>query len=72
MEIETVIIALGALAQETRLTIFRLLVQAGPEGKAAGYIAERLGVPLATLSFHLQQLKQARLVNARRKGTSML
>lgn len=72
MEIEVVISALGALAQETRLAIFRLLVQTGSEGKPPGLIAERLGVPLATLSFHLQQLKQARLVNARRTGTSII
>ena len=72
MEAEAVINALSALAQETRLAIFRLLVQAGPEGRAAGVIAEALGVPLATLSFHLQQLKQARLVYAQRKGTSII
>jgi ArsR family transcriptional regulator, arsenate/arsenite/antimonite-responsive transcriptional repressor len=72
MEAEAVINALGALAQETRLAIFRLLVQAGPEGRAAGAIAEALRVPLVTLSFHLQQLKQARLVRAQRKGTSII
>ena len=72
MEAEAVINVLGALAQETRLAIFRLLVQAGPEGRAAGVIAESLRVPLATLSFHLQQLKQARLVRAQRKGTSII
>jgi ArsR family transcriptional regulator, arsenate/arsenite/antimonite-responsive transcriptional repressor len=72
METEAAINALGALAQETRLAVFRLLVQAGPEGRAAGVIAELLRVPLATLSFHLQQLNQARLVRAQRRGTSII
>ncbi len=72
MEAESAITALGALAQETRLAIYRLLVQAGPEGTPAGAIAARLQVPLATLSFHLQQLKHARLVSARRQGTSII
>ena len=56
---------LGALAQETRLAIFRLLVQAGQEGLAAGVIGDRLRIPPATLSFHLKALAQARLVNSR-------
>jgi ArsR family transcriptional regulator, arsenate/arsenite/antimonite-responsive transcriptional repressor len=51
--------ALGALAQETRLEVFRLLVQTGLEGLSAGVIGERLGLPPATLSFHLDQLKFA-------------
>jgi DNA-binding transcriptional ArsR family regulator len=53
METTVAIRALGALAQETRLAIFRLLVQAGPEGRAAGTIGEALDIPPATLSFHL-------------------
>ena len=68
MESEIVIRALGALAQEHRLALFRLLVQAGPEGLAAGAIAEALGVPASSLSFHLAQLTNARLIAQRRDG----
>ena len=64
--------ALAALAQETRLDIFRLLVRAGGEGLPAGEIAERLRVPAPTLSFHLNQLKQARLVTCRRDSRSLI
>ncbi len=67
-----VIAALGALAQETRLDIFRRLVQAGGEGMAAGQIGERLGLASATLSFHLTQLRQAGLVTFRREGRSLI
>lgn len=67
-----VIAALGALAQESRLDVFRLLVQAGPEGLSAGHIAEKLGVPSATLSFHLNQLRHAGLVTYRRQGRSLI
>ncbi len=72
MEKTDAIAALGALAQDSRLDVFRLLVQAGPEGVAAGQIAERLGLAGATLSFHLNQLKQAGLVTFRREGRSLL
>lgn len=72
MEKTTAIGALGALAQESRLDIFRLLVQAGDEGLAAGGIGERLGLPSATLSFHLAQLRQAGLVTFRREGRSLI
>ena len=65
MEIKTAVAALGALAQETRLGIFRLLVEAGPGGVAAGSIGETLMVPGATLSFHLKELARAGLVSAR-------
>ena len=58
--------ALSALAQETRLAAFRMLVREAPDGVTAGVIAERLRVPPATLSFHLAQLEHARLVRARR------
>jgi ArsR family transcriptional regulator, arsenate/arsenite/antimonite-responsive transcriptional repressor len=64
--------ALGALAQETRLDVFRLLVQAGADGLPAGQIAERLGLPSATLSFHLNQLRQAGLVTFRRESRSLI
>lgn len=64
--------ALGALAQETRLAIFRLLVEHGREGLPAGRIAERLGVPSATLSFHLTQLAHAGLVDSRRESRSII
>jgi ArsR family transcriptional regulator, arsenate/arsenite/antimonite-responsive transcriptional repressor len=60
--------ALAALAQESRLAIFRLLVEQGPDGLAAGEIAERLKLPGATLSFHLKELARARLVSARQAG----
>lgn len=72
MEKLDAIAALGALAQESRLEIFRLLVQAGPDGISAGRIGERLGLPLATLSFHLNQLKQANLVTVRRESRSLI
>jgi DNA-binding transcriptional ArsR family regulator len=52
--------------------VFRLLVQAGPEGMPAGRIGERLGLPSATLSFHLNQLRQAGLVSFRREGRSLI
>jgi hypothetical protein len=58
MDKKAAIAALGALAQETRLDLFRLLVTIGPEGLPAGVIADRLGVLPASLSFHLQQLVQ--------------
>jgi DNA-binding transcriptional ArsR family regulator len=64
--------ALSALAQESRLSVFRLLVQRGPDGLAAGEIAERLDIPPATLSFHLSQLGQAGLVTSTRNGRSIV
>jgi ArsR family transcriptional regulator, arsenate/arsenite/antimonite-responsive transcriptional repressor len=67
MEIKTAVTALAALAQETRLSIYRLLVEAGPEGMAAGRISETLKVPGATLSFHLKELSRAFLVSARQE-----
>ena len=72
MEQTTAIGALGALAQETRLQIFRLLVEEGPEGLPAGRIAERIGLPGPTLSFHLQQMKQAGLITCRRESRSLI
>ncbi len=64
--------ALQALAQEHRLAAFRLLVEAGPPGLAAGEIARNLSVAPATLSFHLNQLAQAGLVGSRRDGRSII
>jgi DNA-binding transcriptional ArsR family regulator len=72
MEKSDAISALAALAQETRLDIFRLLVQAGPDGLAAGQIGERLGLASATLSFHLNQMKHAGLITFRRDGRSLI
>jgi len=60
--------ALAALAQETRLKTYRLLVEAGPEGLSAGRIGEELGLPPATLSFHLAHLARTGLVKSRQEG----
>ncbi|SRR5579871_733858 len=68
METKTAVRSLAALAQESRLAVFRLLVKRGPEGYAAGEIGERLGIPGPTLSFHLRALSQAGLVAARKDG----
>ena len=68
MENKTAVTALAALAQETRLSIFLLLVEAGPEGIPAGVIGEKLEVPPATLSFHLKELSHAGLVTSRQEG----
>ena len=72
MEMEATIAALGALAQEHRLALFRLLVQAGNDGMAAGAIAERLGVPNSSLSFHLAQLHKAGLITQERQHRSLI
>lgn len=72
MKKSTAIAALGALAQETRLDIFRLLVQKGPAGMPAGDIGERLGLPSPTLSFHLNQLRHAGLIGSRRESRSII
>jgi ArsR family transcriptional regulator, arsenate/arsenite/antimonite-responsive transcriptional repressor len=71
MKAKTAIEALTALAQETRLSIFRLLVREGPESLPAGAIGERLDIPAPTLSFHLAQLSRAGLVTSRREGRSI-
>lgn len=68
MELRKTVHCLAALAQETRLAIFRLLVEAGPEGLCAGDIGARLKVAPATLSFHLAQLANAGLVDARQQS----
>ncbi len=64
--------ALSALAQEHRLALFRLLVQAGPDGLPAGMIAGKLGVPASSLSFHLGHLNRAGLVSQTRQGRSLI
>jgi DNA-binding transcriptional ArsR family regulator len=71
MKAEDAVAAMSALAQPSRLAIFRALVQAGPAGLAAGNIGERLALPWATLSFHLKELKQAGLARCRRDGRSI-
>ncbi len=68
MKIELAVEELAALAQESRLSIFRLLVQAGEEGMAAGVLGEKLGIPPATLSFHLKTLTHAKLIKPRTEG----
>lgn len=68
METRQAISALAALAQESRLAVFRLLVQAGPAGLAASRIAEQVGIPPSSLSFHLKELSHAGLVSARQDG----
>lgn len=72
MKTATAIDALAALAQDSRLAVFRLLVQEGPEGLPAGTIAERLGISPPTLSFHLSELAAAGLVQSRRDGRSII
>lgn len=72
MKKSSVIAGLGALAQETRLDIFRMLVQKGPEGMPAGEIGARLGQPSPTMSFHLNQLRFAGLVTSRRESRSII
>lgn len=72
MEKQNVISAFSALAHETRLDIYRLLVEAGPEGVAAGEVATALGVPSATMSFHLKELKSAMVISCRREGRSLI
>ncbi|MEN8182402.1 MAG: metalloregulator ArsR/SmtB family transcription factor [Myxococcota bacterium] len=72
MEKQIAIGALAALAQETRLDVFRALVQAGPEGLPAGAIGAALDIPSATLSFHLKELKSAGLIRCERQGRSRI
>jgi ArsR family transcriptional regulator, arsenate/arsenite/antimonite-responsive transcriptional repressor len=72
MEQPRVIAALAALAQGTRLDLYRLLVARGPEGLPAGVIAERLGVHSSSLSFHLAQLAHAGLITQRRLGRQLI
>lgn len=68
MEMIEAVTALGALAQDSRLTVFRLLVQSGPEGLAAGAISRQTGIPPSSLSFHLKELTLGDLVTSRQEG----
>jgi ArsR family transcriptional regulator, arsenate/arsenite/antimonite-responsive transcriptional repressor len=72
MESQAVVNALSALAQEHRLALFRLLVQAGEQGMSAGAIADALGVPNSSLSFHLAQLTKAGLIRQERQSRSLI
>src|SRR5579863_7583949 len=72
MEKTDVVTALAALAQDNRLDVFRLLVQAGVEGMPAGAVADALGLAPNTLTFHFDRLRQAGLVTVRREGRSMI
>jgi len=72
METSDAVTALAALAQDSRLDIYRLLVQAGPEGMAAGQVAEKLDLAPNTLTFHFDRLRVAGLVTVRRDGRSMI
>jgi len=65
MNIKSAVLQLSSIAQEARLEIFRLLVQAGPEGLSAGNIGETLQIPASTLSFHLKELSHAGLIHSR-------
>lgn len=72
MDGKQVVAALGALAHETRLAVFRLLVERGPDGLSAGIIADKLGLPPSSLTFHLQQLSHAGLITQRRMSRQLI
>ncbi len=72
MKAEAAVDALSALANDHRLAVFRLLVQAGPEGKPAGAIADALAMPASSLSFHLAHLNRAGLITQSRDGRSLI
>src|ERR1051325_5208563 len=72
MEKPIAVAALAALAQDSRLDVFRLLVEAGPEGMPAGEVADALGLAPNTLTFHFDRLRMAGLVTVRREGRSMI
>ena len=71
MKSTAVVKALGALAQESRLAVFRLLVEQGPDGLTPGEISEKLELPPPTLSFHLKELSNAGLLTAEQNGRSI-
>lgn len=72
MDIQDALIAFDALSQETRLRAFRMLVEHGSDGAAAGVLSEKLGIPHNTLSFHLSHMSNAGLVLSRREGRSII
>ncbi|WP_349604870.1 metalloregulator ArsR/SmtB family transcription factor [Cupriavidus sp. DF5525] len=72
METDHALEALAALAHSIRLSVFRLLVQAGPAGLPAGRIAELMEMPASSLSFHLKELHRARLLSSRQDGRSII
>lgn len=72
METNQALKAFTALSQETRLNVFKVLIEYGQTGAAAGEISERLGIPQNTLSFHLSHLSHADLVSSRRVGRSII
>ncbi len=72
MDAAATIAALGALAHDTRLAVFRLLVERGPEGLPAGAIAHSVNLAPSSLSFHLQLLTQAHLITQRRLGRQLI
>ena len=72
METNEILVALTAIAQSSRLAVFRFLVQAGEEGRPAGKIAEALGIPPSSLSFHLKELYSAGLIQQRQDGRSLI
>jgi ArsR family transcriptional regulator len=72
MKTPTIIEALGALAHEHRLAIYRLLVQRGPDGLAAGAIGDRVGLVPSSLTFHLQNLQRAGLIAQRRESRQLI
>ncbi|NBS15306.1 MAG: ArsR family transcriptional regulator [Gammaproteobacteria bacterium] len=72
METNEILVALTAIAQSSRLAVFRFLVQAGEEGRPAGKIAEALDIPPSSLSFHLKELYSAGLILQRQDGRSLI
>ncbi len=72
MDIQQAAVMFDALSQETRLGAFRLLVKAGPEGLAAGFLSETLGTPHNTMSFHLNHLFNAGIITSRKQGRSVI
>lgn len=72
MELKEAAVALSALAQPSRLEVFRLLVTRGDDGLCAGDLSKQLGIPKPTLSFHLKELSHAGLINSERHGRSII
>ena len=72
MDIDHAVVALSALSQETRLRVFKLLIEYGTDGTPAGTLSEELGIPHNTMSFHLSHLSHAGLVKSRRQSRSVI